>query len=317
MTGTFKTTESANVTVNCMLCKQSGTAIDVLSRKLRDDDSGRYSVARCASCGFVQLAPMPSEQAIANYYNRDMQPKALWPDSDYYAVLERKAEQDNVRRRQWLEGCVPPGDGVKVIDAGCGYGFFINELTAYGYHATGLDLSEDRIELARMRKKGEFVLGSLTDDFVGAHQGHFDAAMSFHAVEHMPNPTDGIRSLMAVVKPGGYVLVEVPNIDDELIDQISEYADHQWQFGHLGYFDKSHLELAARQAGARTFDVAGVQRYGLEHLVTWSRTHAPDLSMTEGVPSTPLFASAEKEYRHGREKRLTCDTLILTIRIEG
>ena len=222
-----------------------------------------------------------------------------------------------LRRRQWLESCVPSGGAASVIDAGCGYGFFVNELTTHGYQATGLDLSEDRVELARTRKQGQFVLGSLTDAFVRAHRRHFDAAMSFHAVEHMPNPADGIRALMAVVKPGGYVLVEVPNITDEMIYQIPEYADHQWQFGHLGYFDKSHLEVVARQAGARAFDVAGVQRYGLDHLLTWSRTHAPDLSKFQEVPTAPIFAHAEAEYRRDRERRLTCDTLILTIRIDG
>jgi SAM-dependent methyltransferase len=190
-------------------------------------------------------------------------------------------------------------------------------LTTHGYQATGLDLSEDRIELARTRKQGQFVLGSLTDDFVGAHRRHFDAAMSFHAVEHMPDPVDGLRALMAVVKPGGYVLVEVPNITDEMIDQIPEYADHQWQFGHLSYFDKPRLEVMARQAGAQTFDVAGIQRYGLDHLLTWSHTHAPDLSKHAEIPTTPLFTHAEREYRRDRERRLTCDTLILTIRIDG
>ena len=39
------------------------------------------------------------------------------------------------------------------------------------------------------------------------------------------------------------------NLADEMTFQIPQYADHQWQICHLGYFDKERLELMLRRAG--------------------------------------------------------------------
>ena len=120
-------------------------------------------------------------------------------------------------------------------------------------------------------------------------------------------------SLIALVKKGGSIFIEVPNLNDELIPQIPQYAYHQWQFGHMSYFNKKTLEILMERCNIKNFEIKGVQRYGLDHLLKWSKEGKPDLSMPEDQSQNLLFDETERNYRIKREKRLSCDTLILTI----
>ena len=84
--------------LSCILCGTRGSAIETLSDTFRDEDSGRYRVARCATCGHVQTTPLPSVEEEAAYYARDMQPRRIFEDSDYHDILKAKARVETERR---------------------------------------------------------------------------------------------------------------------------------------------------------------------------------------------------------------------------
>jgi len=202
-----------------------------------------------------------------------------------------------------------------IIDVGSGYGFFVNALAESGYDAHGMEISDDRIALARSTMKGQFHHGEVSDAVIDEFAGSFDAVTSFHVIEHLRNPADYVGRLLKLVRPGGWLLIEVPNLADEMTFEIPEYADHQWQICHLSYFDKPRLELMLSRAGARDVTVEGVQRYDLRHLLQWTDRRVPDLSMPETTGSAPLYSRADSLYRQDREERLTCDTLVAVIRV--
>lgn len=298
----------------CILCGHTGAPAETLSRDFRDEDSGRYQIVRCGACGHAQVTPLPSVEEEAAYYVRDMQPRALWKDGDYYEILRERANVETARRLAWLASCLTPDTAGPVLDVGSGYGFFVDALVKAGYDAHGLEVSDHRIELACKKMAGTFHQGEADDGFAQENAGRFSAVTAFHVVEHLRDPVAYLSRLMRLIAPNGRVLVEVPNLDDAMIGQIPEYALHQWQICHLNYFDGPHLKAALEKAGAKHFTVEGVQRYGLRHLITWTDTHGPDLS--GGVPeaSSPLMERMESLYRAERERDMTCDTLIATIR---
>jgi SAM-dependent methyltransferase len=300
--------------VRCRVCGAVEPVTEELSRTIRDDASGSHAIVRCPTCGLVQLTPQPSASAIADYYDHDRQARGAFPGEDHFQILKAKARADMVRRSQWLQQSMTGRDQISVLDIGCGYGLFVDYMCDQGFNATGLDASVARHEIAQREMSGEFIHGVLDDEFVTSHHQAFDAVTAFHVLEHMDDPVDAVRRMLTLVRKNGYLLIEVPNLDDELIYEIENYANHHWQFGHLLYFDKPRLENVASRAGAEDFGVKGVQRYGLDHLLTWTRTQAPDLSMPIDYNSTPLLDRAEANYRTDREANLTCDTLILTVR---
>ncbi len=303
-----------NEELSCILCGTQGSPIETLSDTFRDEDSGRYRVARCATCGHVQITPLPSIEEEAEYYARDMQPRHIFKDRDYHDTLKANARVETDRRLAWLERYVPREGDRKVLDVGSGYGFYVNALSERGYDAHGMEISDDRIELARDTMKGKFHHGEVNDDVIAEFAGSFDAVTSFHVIEHLRNPTDYVSRLLKLLRPGGWLLIEVPNLADEMTFEIPEYADHQWQICHLSYFDKPRFELMLGRAGAHAAVVEGVQRYDLRHLLQWTDHRAPKLALPVSPGRGPLHDRIDALYRRDREERLTCDTLIASIR---
>ena len=297
----------------CRLCGLKNDQFDVISTRLRDYDDKKFAVVCCPKCEFTQLSPPPSFQEISRFYDNDLQAKAIWPEGNHYHILEKKDLPDSLRRRLWIEAYLQPSKSTKVLDAGCGYGFFVNELSQNGFSATGIDLSDTRIKIAKENKDGIFLYGDIDTKFVSERFEHFDGVTSFHVLEHLTNPVKSIMSLMSLVKKGGYIFIEVPNLNDELIHQIPKYADHQWQFGHMSYFNEKSLKNLMKHCGLRDFTIKGVQRYGLDHLLSWAKKGQPDLSSPSYQVQNLLYDEIEKDYRKKREDRMTCDTLVLTI----
>ena len=66
----------------------------------------------------------------------------------------------------------------------------------------------------------------------GVPDGHFDFVHSSHCLEHLVDPNQGIRTWIRVLKPGGNLIVTVP--DEDLYEQgvfpSTFNGDHKWTF---------------------------------------------------------------------------------------
>jgi SAM-dependent methyltransferase len=101
--------------------------------------------------------------------------------------------------------------GRRVLDVGCGLGFFSERLVQRGAVVTACDLGPGLVEKTRVRARCEAVVADalrLADTF-GANR--FDAVVSSECIEHTPSPVDVLRQMVAVVKPGGLIAVSTPN----------------------------------------------------------------------------------------------------------
>lgn len=242
--------------------------------------------------------------------------RALLGEVDF--ALERsKAAPDTSRRIDWLRSVFPrePSQIVQVLDAGCGYGFFVDALTALGCEATGIDVGSDRLTLARGNLSGSFIEGEVDEEFVATHRNQFHVVTLFHVLEHLRDPVAFLRNCSSLLAPGGLLQIEVPNLGDEFLTQQRAYRDFYWQLGHVSYFDNARLSLALYRAGAKEFTVRGVQRYGLRNLLNWLDQGRPQLIAPDyHVKGGPLLVRLEELYRRERERALACDTLIVEVK---
>lgn len=294
----------------CLLCSVSGLA-ELVSPTLRDDSSGRFKVFRCLRCGHVQLFPLPSREDDVAFYNADRQTRNLLGEVDFEQE-RRNAGFDTARRVRWVRSLLP--DGGTVLDVGCGYGFFVDAMVQAGYDAAGIDMSEERYALARRSLRGTFIQGEIDEPFVAAHVNQFSVVAMFHVLEHVRAPVVFLQRCFSLVAPGGHLLIEVPNLGDELLSEQPEYRAFYWQRAHLSYFDAARLGLAMDRACLPNPRIRGVQRYGLRNLVHWLDEHKPQLVAPDFQATEPILWRVEELYRADRERSLSCDTLIDEVR---
>ena len=295
----------------CLLCEVDGV-FEIVPCRLRDDDADRFQVVRCLTCGHVQVAPLPAPEEDQAFYREDRQTRSLTGPADM-AAWQQKSREDTARRVKWLERSMhrQPGAALRtILDVGCGYGFFVDALGRRGYNAVGIDVSAERLALARDHLDGEFIKGMVDSDFVAAHRERFGWVTIFHVLEHVSDPATFVKQCFELVEPGGRLLVEVPNLADELLDQSPGYRAFYWQRAHLSYFDAPHLSLVLRRARVGHFQVRGVQRYGLRNLLHWLDAGRPQVESPDFRATQPLLRRLENIYRRDRVERMTCDTIV-------
>lgn len=103
--------------------------------------------------------------------------------------------------------CIP--DGARVLDLGCAFGFG-TRLPAKRFKTYGHDLSAPYIERARRSLPGvTFTVGPA--DAVPYPDAFFDAVLLLDVLEHVPDDTAVLREIARVLRPGGMLILSVPN----------------------------------------------------------------------------------------------------------
>ena len=191
----------AMVEVPCVVCGASEAAPLFVRGDLMVGLLGQFRFVRCRRCGLEYLSPRPLEITA-------------WHPAQYADCLAGTSgsifRRWRVRRRAtWAREAVQ-GTAGRVLDIGCGDGGFLEELQHLGLDVEGLDFSPTAVALARQR--GLRVLqGSVEDASYPAES--FDLVVMRHVLEHLPNPAATLEIVRGWLRPGGRILIEVPNRD--------------------------------------------------------------------------------------------------------
>jgi 2-polyprenyl-3-methyl-5-hydroxy-6-metoxy-1,4-benzoquinol methylase len=100
-------------------------------------------------------------------------------------------------------------DQPEILDFGCGKGWFTEKLASLG-NATGIDLSEEAIAMAKSRSpQVNFIAGNVHD--YPLPLGKYDVVVSQEVLTHVENPTAYLDRAATVLKPGGFLIVACAN----------------------------------------------------------------------------------------------------------
>jgi 2-polyprenyl-3-methyl-5-hydroxy-6-metoxy-1,4-benzoquinol methylase len=219
-----------------------------------------------------------------------------------------EVSRDAARR---AAACLPFVCGRNIVDFGCGDGAFLREIQDRTASCCGVELQRDYVEgLNREGISCHTSLDALQD-------GSLDTAVSFHVLEHLPDPLAILADLRRVLKPGGQVVLEVPHARDILLTELDCDAFKAFTLWsqHLVLHTRDSLRRLLADAGFEQIVVEGAQRYPLSNHLTW---------LSEGRPGGHKSALAlldTPEMRGAYEAALNridaTDTLIAIARNPG
>jgi 2-polyprenyl-3-methyl-5-hydroxy-6-metoxy-1,4-benzoquinol methylase len=131
-----------------------------------------------------------------------------------------------------LAACQPLA-GRRILDLGCGQGFFSRELARHGAQVTAIDLSERLLQLARRREDQEGRLGieylQLNAADIASHlppEG-FDIVVACMSLQDMADVSGVLRGAFSLVHPTGRMIFSVPH-------PATDMAFREWERDETG-----------------------------------------------------------------------------------
>lgn len=176
-----------------------------------------------------------------------------------------------------------------VLDVGCGNGYLLYLLRTRFDKLVGLEYSAHRLEQAKANLIGlNFIpfLGS-AENMDAIESASIDCIVSADTIEHVPDVYLGTAEMFRVLRPGGKLVINTPNIaflKKRVLLLIGRFpstsqnneglgSDVLFDGGHLHYFTFRSLRLLLTRAGFEIESAIGFGRFGRIHNI-----HPPLLS---------------------------------------
>ncbi len=143
-----------------------------------------------------------------------------------------------------------------ILDVGSGYGYFRKAADDAGFKHEGIEISKHANKISKEIFGFDSNVGFLSD-YVEKFKNCFDVVVLSDVIEHVPEPTNFLKEVYSVLKPGGFVIVKTPNIDCPEAEIFGQYY-HSLKREHLVYFTYKSLVKAATTAGLSPFHITTI-----------------------------------------------------------
>jgi 2-polyprenyl-3-methyl-5-hydroxy-6-metoxy-1,4-benzoquinol methylase len=257
-------------------------------------DNGELKVLECVTCGLVFLSSF--EHIKSDFYE---QSGMHAQDIDVQAWLRQSASDDDRRFRQFRR-CL---ENKTILDFGCGAGGFLSRARNVASRVCGIEIEA---RLAPFFRENALDVRRDIDDF----DETFDIITLFHVLEHFPDPVSLLRQLAQKLRPGGRIIVEVPNSDDALLTlyRCEPFTHFTYWSCHLFLFKSDTLAALTRKADLAVDYLQHIQRYTPANHLHWLSCGRPGgHAKWHFLDSEELSAAYEKSLAAiGRTDTLIC-----------
>ena len=146
---------------------------------------------------------------------------------------------------------------LRVLDVGCGSGVHGAELARiHAHRVTGVDLSIPSIQRASTRLSAAHV-ADVTRPQDYPFPGGFDVIVFSDLLEHMMDPDAVLAAHLKLLKPGGSILISLPNVAIWNVRLSLLFGN--FQYSETGTLDRTHLRFFTRRSFRELLANAGLR----------------------------------------------------------
>jgi len=162
------------------------------------------TVVLCEECGLGRFHPPPDAETIRSFY-----PDAYYggPGTKFQPAIEALVRWVGERHISFL--CRDLPRGARILDVGCGRGVILGPLADRGFEVHGVEISEEAARGADPRARIR-IAPRLAE--AGYGDAFFDEVVIWHVLEHLPDPRETLTTVHRILRPGGRLVVAVPNL---------------------------------------------------------------------------------------------------------
>lgn len=203
-----------------------------------------YSVLKCAGCGLGVTSPFPSAEQTGDVnrktYNGEQR-------AAIYSVREKYFKERYAGYLARIKRFKPAG---ALLDVGCSIGMFMKAARQEGFAVTGVEMNGSCAAYGRENFGLDIRASAL--QAVTFPDEAFDVVTLFDVLEHVPDPRGFLAEVNRVLKSGGLLVAQSPNIDSFMARLMKENWNWLTPPDHLYHFTPGAM---ARLFGAHGFSV--------------------------------------------------------------
>lgn len=296
----------------CPLCRAGAELQAVVTRHVYGSKGATRAFFHCSSCDvrymYPGLAPEEESRFYAAEFEGFMAARAGavggWNKVEDHI---RVNEPTRLRRMSYLAPYLRTR--TRLLEVGCSSGFMLFPLIDAGHVCVGVEPSGAFSEYLQTRKLP--VYPSLERMPPSLRREAFDLVMHFFVLEHIAQPRAFLEDQLALLKPGGKILFEVPNAADPLysVYDVPAFERFYWSVAHPWYFSEQSLRYLLEKTG-RHYEILLDQRYDLSNHMVWARDGRPG---GMGRFTESLGRDVEEVYKQGLIRAGKCDTLVAIV----
>ena len=231
--------------------------------------SRRYAVkfdldlAKCRSCGLVYAHPRLTDADVMKRYS----PEYFY--GEYLPVFradDKGYDPDLVRGHYRLyltllgEQSVPGG---RLLDVGCGAGFFLKAAEEAGWAVEGVEVSPTAADYAN-RVLSLKVHRTKVED-AGFAPDTFDVVTLLDTIEHLGNPARAMAEIFRILKPGGRMILNTPDLKSLSRRVLGKSWAVLTPAEHLQYYTAKTLRRTLAGAGFRIIGIRNLLGFNPEY----------------------------------------------------
>ena len=253
---------------------------------------GTFSLVRCTDCSLMLTNPRPTIEALRSFYSeghaycdRVMTNIRRWRWLEHLALrsnfgyppqpagflpkmlssLAMWKFHSRLKRRDWIPFRAPG----RMLDIGSGMPFFQERMQSFGWTVTGIDAASVFAHFCEARTGNEN--GGPTTWSIDLQHESFDAVTMWHVLQQNPNPSQLVRQASNLLRPGGLIVIEVPNIESLT---FAEFRQHWYGLEmplHLQHFCPKSL---SRVLPSDKLRIVEIQQIGMRSWIKRSAERA-------------------------------------------
>lgn len=293
------------VDLPCPVCDRGGARRMVAETVWGAPEARVY---QCTGCSIVFIHPIMSDDEQADFYEarfahymRERGGPGETEPSQHFAANVGEAQ----RRITHLLPILEPG--MEVLEIGSSTGFLLDTVRPHVKSVAGVEPGEAYAAYANTQGLTTY------RDMRGIEGRRFDLVMAYYVVEHLPKPVEQLERFRSLLKPGGTLAVEVPNVDDALVTfyQVAAFDRFYWQKAHFFNYSPRTMEMVMQMSGFGEIELIPDQRYDISNHFHWLAFGLPG---GKGKYSHIFDERLNLEYQRCLREKWICDTVFALAR---
>jgi 2-polyprenyl-3-methyl-5-hydroxy-6-metoxy-1,4-benzoquinol methylase len=253
-------------TVNhpCFVCGGGASEVRFRPDLQRWGRAGGFIMRRCQDCGLVFNSPRLPPEELSRLYHQN------------YYFFARPAGAEFARicgaYLRTIAHLAQP-QGARLLEVGSAKGYMLALLWRLGWTVTGIEISEYAAAYSR-RTFGVEVLTGTLESFRETDGRSFNVVLAQDVLEHVPDPAAFLAGLRDSVEPGGWLVIDTPNVGGRNVRILGE----RWRgFNpfHVYLFDRAALTQAIAKVGFDVYLIGSYNNVPPEASVAAAGNHAP------------------------------------------